>query len=104
MYARLLIADGLRNSIAARTALGTSKSITLLAWAETENDRIALHQQNKHGNASRSHRQKPLPDPRNKMNGVHVNAPLTDLIEQVTECAASLSTTNGVSEQWLRET
>jgi hypothetical protein len=61
----MLIADGLRNSIAARTALGTSKSITLLAWAETENDRIALHQQNKHGNASRSNRQKPLPDPCN---------------------------------------
>jgi hypothetical protein len=41
--------------------------------------RIALRQQNEHRNARGRHRQKPLPDPRNQMDGIHVSTPLTEL-------------------------
>jgi hypothetical protein len=65
--------------------------------------RTALHQQYEDRNAGGRDGQKPLPDSRNKMNGVHVNAPLTDLIEQPTECAGGACTTNGVSDRPLRK-
>ena len=39
-----------------------------------------LHQQNEHRNAGRRHRQKPLPDPRNEMNGVHVFTPFNSAV------------------------
>jgi hypothetical protein len=41
--------------------------------------RIALRQQNEHRNARGGHRQKPLPDSRNQMDGIHVCTPLTEL-------------------------
>ena len=46
-----------------------------------EGSRTALHQQDEDCNAGGRNREQPLPDPRNKMNRVHENAPLTDLIE-----------------------
>jgi len=64
----------------------------------------ALRQQNKNCNSGGCNRQKSLPDSRNKMNRVHVNAPLTGLIEKLTECAAWSFTTNRLSDQPLRET
>jgi len=65
--------------------------------------RIALHQQNQHGNARSRHRQKPFRDSLENMNGVHVLTPLTQLIEQSRECAAKASTTNGVSDRLFRK-
>ena len=71
---------------------------------ETKRASTALHQQNEHGNASRRDRLQPLPDSCNKMSGVHVKAPLTDLIAQPTECAGGALTSNGQSDRRLRET
>lgn len=44
-----------------------------------KNLRIALRQQNEHRNTGGRHRQKPLPDPCNQMDGIHVSTPLTEL-------------------------
>jgi len=62
---------------------------------------IFLHQQCEDGNAGRRYGQKPLPDSRDEMNGIHVFTPLTELIEQATECAARQRTTNGLFDQLL---